>query len=319
MDLQKIWNWVKSNKVFTGFIVFALLVVSYFLLVSWNYHGMQSQYHYDDGFYDSPEMISYEDSWSPVLDSAPFSSFERSVASDLAMDSELDIRSGRVEIESEDAESDFEKVKDFVNLDQGYVESSSKNEGNLELRIHSVVRIPVENFDTFVERLERDFEIESFEIKNYKMDVQYYLDELAVVSQSLEDYDAMREEIRGLDLDVERIELLASITREMRELAREFDRLERGLGDKTKQADMATLNVLIVEDLDVELELWPDDLGNRFVDNVNLAADTVIMTLIGIFTNSVVVFVKVVEYMIYAAVIILPVVFVWKLVAKKKK
>jgi len=311
MDFQVAWEWVKKNKLMTGLAIFAVVVIAYWffgLLLTSTTMGPRDTLRYEESDFYAPAMgdVAYDFE----LDAFEQPTFEQT---------ELEIRRGDVEVESEDAEADLEILKVLVDNREGYIERSSKHETNLVLRINAQVRIPVEEFDSFIEAMENNFEIESFELENYRMDVQRQLDELSVVRQTLEDFDRMRQETQELDLSVERIELLSSITSEMQFLARERDRLERDLGGKTKQADLATLSVVFVEEMDVELELWPDDLGNRFVDNLNSAMDSVAMTLASILTNSLVLFVKVIEYIVYAVVILFPLVLVWNLIKKRRK
>lgn len=312
MELNKVKDWIGKNKLATGLLVLVLVFVSSLIFNYWESYKYDTSYYYDGGIISSPEFVS---------DSSLFEGFlEKSTESRTqSSSSELEIRSGQVEVESEDAEKEFEMLKAFVESSDGYIEESGKQEGSMELRITAQVRIPVAGFDLFVESLQENFEVENFTLQNYRIEVQHQLDELAIVNQTLEDFDTMRKKIGDLDLDTDNIKLLAEITREMRLLARERDRLERELSGQTKQSDLATIHVVFVEELDIDFELWPDDLRNRFIDNVNNAFDSIFTTLASILTNSFVLFIKVVEYIVYAVVIALPVVFAWKVLKKVRK
>jgi hypothetical protein len=312
MDLKVAWEWVKKNKLMFGLSVFAIVVISYWafnMLWSATMMNQRDMFVSESSEYYYPAMGDLREGYV----------FERDSLKRTFDGSELEIRSGDVEVKSDDGEEDLEILKDLVEDREGYIERSSKYESNLVLRINAQVRIPVDEFDSFVGTLEDNFEIESFQLENYRVDIQPQLDELSVIKQTLKDFDEMRRETQELELTVDRIELLANITREMQFLAREQDRLERDLGGKAKQADFATLNIVFVEELDVELELWPDDLRNRLVDNLNSAMDSIFTILTSILTNSLVLLVKVVEYIVYITVFLIPVVLVWNLIKKRRK
>jgi|GEM_PF-3182810 len=325
MEINKIWEWIKANKIASFFIAlgFVFLVgffypaIIYFQPIQQPVQNLSvSEYSKTGGSGFAPQALS--------PDSYSFDGYEQFLPfteprTRTTTTTELEIREGSMNIDSEDAEREFELLKTFVSQDRGYIENSRKTEGTRYLNIHAQVRIPVENFNSFVKKLENSFEVENFNLTDYRIDIQRQLDELTVIKETLEDFDQMREEVRGMDVDTDKIQVLANITREMRELAREHDRLERDLGGKQRQADMATIDITFVEELDVELDLWPDDLTNRFIDNINNASETVFLTLTSILSNGLVILVKAVEYIIYALIIYLPVKLTWKLVNKSKK
>ena len=149
------------------------------------------------------------------------------------------------------------------------------------------------------------------------MDVQRQIDEMEIISRALEDYDFLREEALKMENGEERIQLLSQITTEMRNLARQQRELERDLGSKQEQSDLATVNFVFNETL--RADLWPDDLGNYFHDRIHWAIESIVTTFLSFVANSFVLLVKVIEYIVYAVVIFLPVSFAWKLVKKVKR
>lgn len=74
---------------------------------------------------------------------------------------------------------------------------------------------------------------------------------------------------------------------------------------------MSTLNVSFEQKL--MPKIWPEDLGTRFLERLNRMVDSIVNILIGIVTNSLVVLVRVIEYIIYAIIVLLPIIIAWRL------
>ncbi len=318
MEKNKVLEWVKSNKIVTAVILLLSLIVLFVVggvIMSYR----DSYYGYGGGF--SPEPVG--SSRAPMaLDGGYFDTYESSSFSDyksepVTTSTYLDIKEGSVDVKSEDAEGEFEVLKTMVEEQGGYVETSSKSESNVLLFLNAQVRIPVGNFEEFIRKVQEEFEVENFQLSNYRMDVQRQLDELDIIARALEDYDVLREETLKMENGEERIRLLSQITTEMRNLARQQRELERDLGSKQEQSDLATVNFMFSETL--RADLWPDDLGNYFHDRIHWAIESIVTTSLDFIANSFVLFVKVIEYIVYAVVIILPVRFAWNLAKKTQK
>jgi len=224
---------------------------------------------------------------------------------------ELEVKEGRAKIKSENADGDAELLRLLTADYEGYLEQSRKTETLRLVRIVSTVRVPVGNFEEFLEDLRRKFDVRTYETGDFRITVQHQFDELDVLSRSLQEYDEIREEIRQLRVGEERIKLLMRITNEETELIRRQQAIERELAAQQKQADMATLEVTLEQSL--RPKLWPEDLGSRFFERLNWMVDSIVTAFIGILTNSLVVLIRVIEFIIYAIIIIVPLVIVWRL------
>ena len=319
MEESKIFQWARRNRIVAGviLIVFGILVLGAIPMV-FGLFGTQESYYSDPyvGTMDSgPQAIS-QDSMYPSLgfEDAGFFDYGLTQKESRTTSTQLDVREGSVGVKSEDAENDFEVLKTILEEQDGYVETSRKNETNTLLLITAQVRLPSENFEEFVAKVQAIYEIEDFQLTNYKMDIQRQIDEMEIIKKALEDYDLIREETLKLENGEERINLLSRITNEMQYLARQQRELERDLGGKQEQSDLATINFTFSQKL--RAEIWPEDLGNLFFDRINWAVDSIATTAISLIANSFVLLIKVLEYMVYAVIIFLPVRFVWKRLKK---
>lgn len=331
MTQKKILDWVKTNKVLVAILGFLSLVVLFFLFNLWS----QFYYGYGGGFFSSGyDEYSYGDDYSDdYYDYAPTKSSPSTLAdgglggfmsrssvsapSFMEKTTELEIREGRATIKSQNGETDLEKLTELTDKEGGYIESSSKRDTRTSLIINAQARIPSDKFEEYIGGIKEMFEIESFELFDYRIDVQRQIDELEVVMLAMEDYNKLREETLKTESGEERIKILSSIVSEMQNLARRQRELERELGGTQRQSDLSTVSFTFIED--VKVKLWPENLGNRFRERINWTIDNVITTTIFLLANVVVLFVKVVEYIIYLFVIVLPIMFVWKLIKKIRK
>ncbi len=330
--LKKIWDWIKNNKVLSAVIgVLALpailfLVFMFFVAVNFFNHSAPSP-----GMISSPSSPLMHDSGPSI--SSPFDSHDSfyEEAPEMDMDTgrgfddyditdtytEVEIKEGRMTAESEDAERDFERLKDYTAAEGGYVEDSSQSKTSRSLVIRAQVRVPTENFDSFTEKLQNNYEVESFSFQDYRVDVQRQLDEISIIRQTLEDYDQMRLQLGEAEVDSTKISTLRSITDQMQHFASQKKRLQRELGSVQRRADLATVNVTFRED--IKPSFWPEDIGERFVDRLSWAVENIILTLTGVLVNGLVLLVKVLEYILYFFIIVIPVMCFWKLFMKVKK
>ncbi len=309
--------WIKANKLATAIIAvlsFFVFVVLFSWVIGYNDDGYYENYPEEASFYEYDSYPAY-DSYMPSLAPLEFGGTREKTVSSGGV--QLEIKEGNVEVKSEDAENDFEILKNIVSEKGGYVETSKKNESNVLLEITAQVRMPAEDFEDFVKEVEASFEVEDFELSNYKMDIQRELDEVDIIKRALEDLDFLREETLKLENGEERINLLSRITTEMQFLASQQRDFERNLGGKELQSDLATVTFVFRQTL--RADLWPEDLGNLFHDRINWALDSIATILISVVANSFVLLFKIVEYILYVGVIALPVSLVWKLVVKIKR
>ncbi len=331
--MDKIKEWAKKNRFLAIVIgIFAIIPALIIIVIVWGLASFAwntfSSYNIAGGgdmFYSPLPMHS-----SPMIsDSIGVNkSFDRSLEYEESMDyypgddygtssSQIEIREGSMSVKSKSAESDFAKLREAVEGYDGYIENSSKNEWATTLQIDAQVRIPVTSFDDLISFLEEGFDIRSFTVTDYRVETQQQLDELAIIKQALEDYDVMRKKLQGATVDSEKIRVLSEITREMQQLAREQKRIEGNLDGLQEKSDMAMVSVTFRET--VSPKIWPDDVVVRFRDHLSWAIETVIKTITNLFANGIVVFVKVIEYIFYVILIVVPVRFTWRWIIGKRK
>ncbi len=326
MNYSKIKEWVSRHKITSSVLgFFIILFIGYLGLGVLTYVGsgalMQmtsTKESSDFGISQPISSSSYPSLSFPSL-SLPFSeTYEydyddydiRPDFYEVGRSTELEIKEGSITVESENAESDLKSIEKSIEEKDGYIEVNRKRETSRLLSIYLKVRVPIESFDDFIKEIKDSFETESYYTSNYRIDVRYQTDESDIIKNTLENYKAIREEILEMPPGVEKIELLKMITDEEKNLVSGQAFFQRELTDRAMESDMATVSITIEEK--IRPSLWPEDLGDRFRDKINNAIDSIIASFMNILVNSLILAIKVIEYLLYVLIIIVPVLFTWR-------
>ncbi len=319
MNYSKIKKWIAGHKIFSSILgLFIIFFAGYLMLGIFTYIGggllMSSPSKISsDGFFESaPSPLSIP-SFSQEYDFDVYD-YEMGDYFEAEFDSrgvfEMEVKEGRIKIDSDNAKNDFNRTQEIIKRKDGYIEVNRKTETSRLLTIYLEARIPLNHFDDFVQEIKNSFETDSYHTSNYRIDVRYQTDEIDIINRALESYEKIREEALEIPAGAEKIDLLRMITEEETELVRSQARFQRDLADRAMQSDMATVSITIEEE--ITPALWPEDLGSRFRDKVNNAIDSILVSIMNILVNSLILVIKVIEYLLYALIIIIPVLFAWR-------
>lgn len=223
----------------------------------------------------------------------------------------VEVQEGDIEISSEDIENDISSIRNLTEGFDGYVEESRKTEGSLYTNADLTVRVPSDDFQEFIDRINQDYNVESYDVENYRVSTQREIDELTVLNRSMEDYEKIREEVNKMENDEKKLELLMKVTDRQLELQEKRKRYQRDLSDKQQRGNMATVDINLKEERKVDI--WPDNIENRFKDELSQMLDTVVDTVITTFTGGVVLLFKSVKYLVYIGILLLPLGLAYKL------
>ncbi len=327
MDYSKIKAWMSKHKIITGifglfiFLIaghFAIGIVAYIarggLMMSSPSYKMESE---APSPVSSPSSMDYSISFpSPMDMDLDFLDYDYSREEGLLYDDwsdeglgELEVKEGRMTVKSENAENDYKKLEKIVKEKGGYIEVNRKTETSRLLTIYFKARIPMEHFDEFIREVKNSFETENYHTSNYRIDIRYQVDEIAIIDRALESYNKIRQEALEMPPGAEKVELLKMITDEEKNLVGDQAYFQRDLMDRERDSDMAKVSITIEEK--ITPVLWPEDLGNRFRDKINNAIESITVSFMNILVNSFILAIKVIEYLLYALIIIIPVIFVW--------
>jgi hypothetical protein len=300
MKYKKLIETAKKNKLIL--IVSALALLFLFLYLYNNpstkiqrdlsyYHpevGYESSY-YPEAGYESPYYS--EDSYSPEQDS-------------------VKVKQGSMSIKSKEINSDFDRIKELVADKDGYVEEESRTETESYIYLFSVLRVPLENFDQLAQEIQDFVDVWDYQAHDYRINIQYQVDELAIIEKALADYAKVRQDALQLKASKDQIEVLVSLTEKELDLVSRQKMFQRDLMEKQEMSQKATLTVSLEQE--VPVKIWPENLGNRFRENMGQAINSVSMILISIFGNILILVVKILEYLVYLIILLVPALLAWR-------
>lgn len=223
----------------------------------------------------------------------------------------VEVQEANFEIETDSAEKASDAIRGTATQMGGYVEESRKSESSLHTTIRMTVRVPDENFERFNQHLRQQYNVESYTVRNHRISIQRTLDELTIINRSLEQYQRMREEVRRMDVSEEKIDLLMRITEKQLELKERQKRFLRDLSSAQQRSRMATVTIELREEKDVDLT--PDNVWNRFKNAVKDMLDTITEIVINTVTDGIELFFKVIQLIIYAVIVLVPVGFAYRI------
>ena len=287
--MSALWDWIKDNKALTA-------VLAFFVLVPLGFIAMvipSSSQAPTQSFAASDDMADMRRG-SPTESGSDGGSY-------------VEVKEGDMEITSQDMESDAETIRGLAESRGGYIERRSKTISDFHNEISMTARLPSagDNFTAFVDRVKEDFEVSSYNVRNFRLSTQREQDEITIINTALSDYDQIREDIKRTETTAEKLELLMQVTDKKLDLQQQKKEYERDLSDIRQRSDYATLRITIKEDKSVEV--LPDNLGNRFKQNVQDMIDSVTTILMDIVTHSITIFFQVVKLFIYAFIAIIPI------------
>lgn len=299
-------NWILNHKILTTVIIGIIILIIF--VVAW---GMFSALRSVGGIRDvgmPPSMAN-----SGFRANFNLGGSQNTVSSSpVNSSSEIEVKRGRMVIKSQDAEADFNKLSVEAKNYGGYIERSDKSISNVSITIDAVLRISPDQFMKVIERLKQEFNVRSYNIDNYRISAQREVDELEVIHKTLADYEKLRQEIEKMPIGDKKISLLMNLTNQELALKQKEKNYQRELSSKEKEGDLATLNITIEQRK--AAKLWPEDIGNNFKDRLSTAFKTSITILDNIVGGSIELFFRVIELIVFAIIIIIPVVFTWRIV-----
>ena len=286
-------DWIKNHKAATAGIIVVVLVIGWLasiILVSLR------------GARDAAE-IAYQKSLSvPLAVESPLGLGSQSeVRMPSEYGEEIEVKEGSMAIESESAESDFTKIQSIVGNYQGYVERSNKSITNLYVQLSLTLRVPSESFADLVDKLKEEFEVESYNVKNYRIPIGRELDEIQILNESLADYQKIRGEINEMMVSKNKIDLLMEVTDKELILKQKEKNYQGIVSSKERQGEYATLNVGLNEKKSPTV--WPENVWSQFKDRLRTAIDNAAEILRDLIGGSIEIFFRAIQIAVYIFII----------------
>ncbi len=292
-------DWIKTHKIATAGIVILIIITAlitfFVMLVSLS--GARSGSRIVEPGYPGEFSLS-----SPLAaDFLMRETFDIGLKMPSDGGPEIEVKEGSIKIDSEEAEKDFDEIKSIVENYEGYVERSRKSVTNLYVQLDLTLRVPSDNFVGLVEKLKEKFEVDSYNIKNYRIPIGRELDELQILNKSLADYEKIRDEINEMRLGRDKIDLLMQMTDKQLELKERERRYQSMLASKERQGEYSTLNVNLRQKQSPTI--WPENVLDQFKDRMRRALDNSFGILRDVIGGSIEIFFRAVQVVLYIFIV----------------
>lgn len=302
--LSRCYNWLRQHKIISG-ITGVVVVIVIVALASGIFSSMTA----------SPGSGTAFD--APVADYQRSGNAGGQPTTESASDADIpgvEIKKGSLSVDSENAKADEKAVRSITSEYNGYVEEGRQSKSNTRLRINLTTRVPAESFSGYVEGLRDRLEVEDYQLRDYRINISEQTTRLDILNDTLDIYDRMKQEVQSMDLDDERIELTRDITERQLELKERLNRIQSEVDRVNRQGEMATLQVTLEERLSAEI--WPNDTGNEFRDELSDTFDRIVDIAIAIVTTTLVVLMTTIQWAIWIIISLLVVWFAYRLLRR---
>ncbi|XGI83363.1 DUF4349 domain-containing protein [Halorutilales archaeon Cl-col2-1] len=298
MNLNEVRHWLSENRiaavsVLVSVVLVLALVVGAVSTVLFGFGMTGGSPSQQTGFGGAPETVG-------VGEDAGASAGEY-----------VEVQEADMSIESESLDDDVSRLRDLTQGSGGYVEESSRRRSNLYLTARMTARVPSENFEEFVESTRDEFEVEEYEVRSYRLSIERETTELDILNRTLREYESTRSEISEMNATAEKLDLLMEVTDKELEVKEKMSRYRSDLAQKRQRSEYATVRIEVRERR--QPEIVPDDIGDRFRNEVRQTVDNIVSILITTVTGGVEILFRTIQFLIYLVVVAVPVFVAYKL------
>ena len=239
------------------------------------------------------------------------------LAADIADSDSFEIRTGSVDIESENALEEVSTLKSELGLFNGSVVNEERSETDRYIRYNMAVEVESSEFESFVEWLEDEYEVESTRLSYETVDAERESNEVKILLDALDTYDEMLENVTGSDMSSEQVRLVSEITSEKTGIASELNNLGYELEELEDREQFSKVEISFEQEKDVELtpEDFREDVRQEVRNSVDTLADNT-ASLVALPITLVSWFIVAVKYVVIGLVLAIPLVLAIKLLKK---
>ncbi len=316
-EFEDIISLIKKHKIIF-LVAFIVLIIVGFISYSFLSASMLSSRSMDDYYGNAP-------SYAPVSGVSKTSyeqQVEQKTSEIISNPSEYQIKRGSANVKSTNADSDYEKLKQKTESDNGWVETVNKNEDYKQISITTNLKIPFENFDSFADWLMKNFDVKNANLELYRVSVEQQQDEIQILQSSLGIYDNFLKRAEALNVSESSIELIMKITERKLDVMRLLRQYGYSVEQVEKQSKHASLSITLTQEK--KIELMPEDLGSELRSKLRNSIRDITNAGMDLITVPVVIFVRIIIWIIYAIIVLVPIfialriiIRVYRFIAKK--
>lgn len=310
-EFNKIKSTIKKNKpVFLAILITILVIGGIFYFFTGR---MMTPYRMAAEYAPPPyaplEGVSYKTSYEREI--------EKKASELLSKPEEYKIKRGSASIKSMDAPSDYERIQHKAITLDGWVETMSKSEDYSRLSMTANLKIPFENFDSFADWLMHNFDVKSANFELYKITVERQQDEIEILLVALEVYDRLLERAEEMNVSESSIELIMKITQRKLDVMRLLRQYGYSIEEVERKAKYASLSITITQEK--KIKIMPEGLGRELRARMRNSVRNITNTGMDLITKPIVLFVKIIVWIVYAIVVLIPVFIAYRILMRVLK
>jgi len=305
-NIEKYVSWIKRNKFLSVIIFIGIVVVGFYSFLFFGSYAASSAY--SRGSYESIGAV-------PQVKSLGEAQTEGATGlGENVYQDEYKIKEGSAGIESMNADSDYQAIKENAEGYGGWAETVSKSENYKEISISTTLKIPAESFDAYADWLIQNFDVKSSNLKFYKISVERQQDEIEILMEALEAYDRLMERTESMEVTVNSISIMDTLTQKKLNIMRQLRSYGYQVENVQEKSNYATLTVTITQKK--EIEIMPEDLWTDLMTKLRDAVRNITNALLDLVTIPIVILINLIVWIIYALVILIPLFIVYKFVMR---
>jgi predicted RND superfamily exporter protein len=305
-EIENITSLIKKHKIIFLVVFIILIIVG---VISYSFIG---------GLYSTRMGVSeYAPAYVPLTEISKTSyeqQIEQSTGEILSKPSEYQIKKGSASIKSTDASSDYEKLRQKTESLNGWVETVSRNEDYRQISITTNLKIPFENFDSFADWLMKNFDVKNANLELYRVTVERQQDEIQILQMALNIYDKFLQRTETMNVTESSIELAMKITQRKLDVMRLLRQYGYSVEQVEKQSKDASLSITLTQEK--KIELMPEDLGRELRSKLRNSVRDITNAGMDLITMPVVIFIKIIVWITYAIIVLVPIFVAFKIIVK---
>jgi hypothetical protein len=186
---------------------------------------------------------------------------------------------------------------------RGYIENEDRNASRNWFEISTTVRIPADSFDSFITNIKNKFKPETFDARNFRISIQRHLDEMEIYSRTLQNFEKIRDQLQDMELKAEKLDLLMDLSQKETDIARKLKRQKRQLAAQEQKSKYATVQISFEQR---RISIMPTELGLKFKRKLSRNLDELVEICMDTVTFGVVLLFKIIQWLIYLALALIP-------------
>jgi len=315
-NVSKIKNFLNKYK-WPIFVIAAVIITSYLFsqvfIGGLSIKSRKATYEQPVVGLEAPSSFTGPSLLSPQFKISPPS---RQTFEQPSITKEHKIKEGDVSIKSQNADQDYEKIKNSLSSYQGNLDNYKRFEDDYKIVVSFNVKIPQDNFDKFVDYLNKNFKVVESNVRFYVVSLKKTYDELEILKKTFDNLTVYEEYLKTAQPNRENIELLMIINDKKMHILSTMKSFEREIEETTVAENFNKLSIRLEQNK--KIKIFDEEWSNKLRTELKLVVQDTIDGLLS-FLYIIPFVLRIALYLLFGVVIIIALSLLYKffLIIKK--